>query len=72
MAPFAKRSIRERRGVTSVTMAAVFLDENKTHDDGDNKEEGKKSNRVLLTKHQLCTCITLFCTFLCRRCTTAT
>lgn len=40
--PFAKRSIRERRGVTSVTMAALFLDENKTHDDGDNKENGKK------------------------------
>ena len=26
-------------------MAALFLDENKTHDDGDNKENGKKSNR---------------------------
>ena len=33
----------ERRSVTSVTMAALFLDENKTHDDdGNNKEKGKK------------------------------
>ena len=39
----ATGSIRERRGVTSVTMAALFLDENKTHDDdGNNKEKGKK------------------------------
>ena len=28
--------------------------------------------QVELTKQQLCTCITLFCTFLCRHCTTAT
>lgn len=29
----------------SVAMAALFLlDENKTHDDGDNKENGKKVN----------------------------
>ena len=28
--------------MTSVTMAALFLDKNKTHDDGDNKENGKK------------------------------
>ena len=32
----------ERRTVTSVTMAALLLDENKTHDDGDDKENGKK------------------------------
>ena len=32
----------------------------KTNDDGDGKENGKYN------KHQLCTCITLFCTFLCR------
>ena len=55
-----------------VTMVALFLDENKTHDVDDDKENGKKSNRFLLTKQQLCTCITLFCTFLCRRCTPAT
>ena len=33
--------------------------------------EWQKSNRFLLTK-QICTCITLFCTFLCRRCSPAT
>ena len=32
----------------------------------------QKSNRFSLAKQQLCTCITLFCTFLCRRCTTTT
>ena len=32
----------------------------------------QKSNRFRLAKQQLCTCITLFCTFLCRRCTTTT
>ena len=30
----------------------------------------QKSNRFRLAKQQLCTCITLFCTFLCRHCTT--
>ena len=34
------------------------------------QRERQKSNRVLSPKQQLCTCITLFCTFLCRRCTT--
>ena len=29
-------------------------------------------NRFILAKQQLCTCSTLFCTFLCRHCTTAT
>ena len=33
---------------------------------------GQKCNRFRLEKQQLCTCITLFCTFLCRRCTTTT
>ena len=36
------------------------------NDDGDGNENGKKA------KQQLCTCITLFCTFLCRQCTTTT
>ena len=38
-----------------------------SNDDGDVKE-----NRFRLAKQQLCSCITLFCTFLCRRCTTTT
>ena len=33
---------------------------------------GQKSKRFRLAKQQLCTCITLFCTFLSRRCTTTT
>ena len=34
--------------------------------------EQQKSNRFIVAKHQLCTCIKLFCTFLCRHCTTTT
>ena len=34
------------------------------------QRERQKSNRFRLAKQQLCTCITLFCTFLCRHCTT--
>ena len=36
------------------------------------QRERPKSNRLRLAKQQLCTWITLFCTFLCRHCTTAT
>ena len=36
------------------------------------QRERQKSNRFRLAKQQLCTCITLFCTFLSRRCTTTT
>ena len=35
-------------------------------------ENGKKSNRFRLEKQELWKCITLFCTFLCRHCTTTT
>ena len=31
------------------------------------QRERQKSNRFILAKEQLCTCFTLFCTFLCRR-----
>ena len=34
------------------------------------QQERQKSNRFRLAKQQICTCITLFCTFLCRRFTT--
>ena len=40
-----------------------------SNDDGDNAKE--KSNRFRLAKQQLCTCSTLFWTFLSRHCTTA-
>ena len=43
-----------------------------SNDNGDVKLEGQKSNRLRSVKQQLCTCITLFCTFLCRQCTTTT
>ena len=36
------------------------------------QRERQKSSRFRLVKQQLCTCITLFDTFLCRRCTTTT
>ena len=43
-----------------------------SNNDGDGNENGKKNNRFKLAKQQLCTCITLFCTFLSRRCKSAT
>ena len=36
------------------------------------QREGEKSKRFRFAKQQLCACITLFCTFLCRRWTTTT
>ena len=36
------------------------------------QRERQKSRRFRLAKQQLCTCITLFSTFLCRHCTTTT
>ena len=36
------------------------------------QRERQKSNRFRLAKQQLCTCITLICTFLCRCCKTTT
>ena len=41
-----------------------------SNDDGDCNEDGKKAIGLDWQKQQLCTCITLFCTFLCCRCTT--
>ena len=59
----------------NVTMAEKFLD----HNNRELKQrirrrqrERQKSKWLILAKQQLCTCITLFCTFLCRRCTTTT
>ena len=43
-----------------------------TNDDGDGNANDKKALGFRLAKQQLCTCITLFCTFLCRCCTTTT
>ena len=41
-------------------------------DKGNVKREQQKSNRLRSAKQRLCTCITLFCAFLCRHCTTTT
>ena len=54
-----------------VTMVALFLHDNKTKDDGRRLGEWQK-RYVYIDIQQLCTCITLFCTFLYRRCTTTT
>ena len=35
------------------------------------QREQQKSSRFRSAKQQLCTCITLFCTFLCRHCTSS-
>ena len=43
-----------------------------SNDDGDGNENSKKAKRFRLAKQQLCTCITLFCTFVCRHRTTTT
>ena len=43
-----------------------------SNDDGDGNENGKKAKGFRLAKQHLCTCITLFCTFVCRHRTTTT
>ena len=56
-------------------MVAKFLDHNKGslgNHEGNGKENGEKSNKFILVKQQLCTCITLFCTFFSCCCTTVT
>ena len=44
--------------------------ESLSNDDGEGNEDGKKAKRFRSAKQQLSTCITFFCTFLCRCCTT--
>ena len=43
-----------------------------SNEDADGNENGKKAMLFRLAKQQLCTCITLFCTFLCLHCSTTT
>ena len=54
-----------------VTTVALFLDDNETNDVGEGTQNDKKI-KFYINKQQLCTWITLFCTFLCHRCTTTT
>ena len=70
-------SVHQYRGEVwrHVTMVAKFLDlNNREFKQRRRRRQRKrqKSNRFILAKQQLCTCITLFCTFLSRRCSTAT
>ena len=45
----------------------------RSNDADDNENVKKKKKTIgLISKKQLCTCITLFCTFLSRFCTTTT
>ena len=55
----------ERRSVTS-RYHGTKISGTGSFSNGGN-DNGKKSNRFILTE-QLCTCITLICTFLSRRC----
>ena len=43
-----------------------------SNDNGDSNMNGKKAIGLDWQKQQFCTCITLFCSFPCRRCTTMT
>ena len=45
---------------------------NLSNDDSDGHENGQKAIGLDWQNKNLCTCITFFCTFLCRRCTTTT
>ena len=65
----------EKKSERHVTMVAKFLDHNNTElklRRQRRQRELEKSNRFMSAQQQLCTCITLFRTFLSRRCTTAT
>ena len=65
-------SLKMYRYSGSSNPASLLLIGSLSNNDGDGHENGKKSSRFRLTKQQLCTCITLFCTFPCRRCSTTT
>ena len=57
---------------TKVATIAINIIGSLSNDHGDGNKCGKRNNRFGLAKQQLCKCITLFWTFLCRRCTTTT
>ena len=60
-------SIR-KKSVPTVTMISKFLDHNNMEMKQQRRQrERQKSTRLTLAKQQLCTCITLFCTYLSRR-----
>ena len=55
----------------SSSIITIIIIELKQRRRGRQRERQNKA-RFRLAKQQLCTCITLFCTFLCRHCTTTT
>ena len=50
----------------------LYIEEQLSDDEDDVSENGKKNTTFRLAKQQLCKSITLFCTFVCRHCTTTT
>ena len=62
-----RRSVTSRYHGTKISGTGSFS--NGGNDNGN--DNGKKSNRFILTE-QLCTCITIICTFLSRRCRSET
>ena len=52
--------------IPEVTWDGVQLRQNLVGSYDDGNDNGQKRNKVRLAKRQLCTCTTLFCTFLCR------
>ena len=57
-------------GEKKCDMVAIFLDNNNmelNQQQRRQRQERQKSNRFILAKQKLCTCITLFCVFLSRR-----
>ena len=61
----------ERRSVTSHHHGSTIFGWQQNQRQGRRKERGKKV-KGFYWKKQICTCIMLFCSFLCRGCTTAT
>ena len=69
MPPLAFRLTVYGNGSSCYAIGSYFLGSS-WNEDGDIKENRKKSNTFRLAKQQLRTCITLFCIFLCCQCTT--
>ena len=65
--PHGRLSVYARENATPLTFDNTELKQRRRW----RQRERQKSNRFILAKQQLCPCIKLFCTFLCRHCTTS-
>ena len=65
--PHGRLSVYAREDATPLTFDNTELKQRRRW----RQRERQKSNRFILAKQQLCPCIKLFCTFLCRHCTTS-